>query len=424
MPSQKKNSRPRPPLLTSKRFLALILMPFLVLPCGCKSTRADMQIPTQSPEPLAENPIIAESPEKISTAIYNEPYIFFINVGKADSALICIDGKRFLIDTGTEASVPLLFGALNILGVDSIDGVFLTHTHKDHIGGFPALAEYYPVKQVYMGEFSLVKKDKENPIAAAAQNAGVPLTVLKAGETVPISDTAFFDVLAPIALNEDDDNDNSLVLRLECQNTRALFTGDMQFAQEQTLLEANTDLRADILKIANHGNPDASGEDFIHAVSPALAVISTDTDVDTDSANERVLQALSQAETVLTQDHAVGVGIALQSNGVFTVFSPVRTPSALKLSVSVDVKTQTVMLKNEGEALADISACVLLSERGGEFFRFPDGATLSPGESCTVGGAGSGCEYEFPVEASPWSKKKDDMALIYDQTGNLLCRSD
>ena len=103
-------------------------------------------------------------------------------------------------------------------------------------------------------------------------------------------------MLAPLEKNSEDDNDNSLVMMLHANGKRVLLTGDMQFAEEKTLLASGADISADILKVGNHGNPDATGESFAKAVSPKISVISTDTSVDEDSANERVFDALSMSE--------------------------------------------------------------------------------------------------------------------------------
>ena len=61
--------------------------------------------------------------------------------GHGFSALVEHNGKRILVDTGTEGEV--LLRNMEGLGVnpDSIDYVFLTHGHYDHTGGLKALLE-------------------------------------------------------------------------------------------------------------------------------------------------------------------------------------------------------------------------------------------------------------------------------------------
>ena len=89
-----------------------------------------------------------------------------------------------------------------------------------------------------------------------AKKLSIPHIELEAGDTVELVPNVEFDVLGPLEYNKDDDNDNSLVLKLSINGKTFLFTGDMQFAEEKTLLEAGVDLSADVLKVGNHGNPD------------------------------------------------------------------------------------------------------------------------------------------------------------------------
>ena len=63
----------------------------------------------------------------------------FINVGKADAALLMLGDQRYLIDTGTEASLDALLKALTGFGVTRLDGVVITHIDSDHepdVGGY------------------------------------------------------------------------------------------------------------------------------------------------------------------------------------------------------------------------------------------------------------------------------------------------
>lgn len=306
------------------RLLTALLL-FLLVPAAC--TR------TETPEPATAAP--ETTPVALGTAApTSEPgtdvptnapaagtavSVLFLNVGKADAALIEIGGHAYLIDTGTKKAADTLLAALSARGVTKLDGVFLTHTHADHIGGFKTIAETLPIEQMYRASISENKKDGENKIDNLSEKNGVPLTQLFAGQTVPLADGLSFEVLGPRVYNADDDNDNSLVLRLAAYGKTFLFTGDMQFAEERTLLDAGSPLAADVLKVGNHGNPDATSEEFAQAVSPSLAVISTDTHEDTDSANLRVRQALAMAEIRVTENVSTGILVTVSPEGVLTV---------------------------------------------------------------------------------------------------------
>ena len=60
--------------------------------------------------------------------------------------LVVEDGRAAFIDTGINASVPRLLGALEAkgLGVDAVDWVIPTHVHLDHAGGAGLLMRALP----------------------------------------------------------------------------------------------------------------------------------------------------------------------------------------------------------------------------------------------------------------------------------------
>lgn len=60
------------------------------------------------------------------------------NKRKRSSALLSVDGKRFLIDAGPDFRAQALE-----YGIDRLDGLLLTHTHYDHIAGIDELRIFY-----------------------------------------------------------------------------------------------------------------------------------------------------------------------------------------------------------------------------------------------------------------------------------------
>lgn len=52
--------------------------------------------------------------------------------------------KTILVDVGPAATIPGLVKALEVLGVQRIDAILLTHIHIDHAGGISELATLFP----------------------------------------------------------------------------------------------------------------------------------------------------------------------------------------------------------------------------------------------------------------------------------------
>jgi Zn-dependent hydrolases, including glyoxylases len=70
----------------------------------------------------------------------------YVRPGLAAAHLIVQSGRAAFVDSGTNASVPLLLKALDILGVgrEAVDYVCLTHVHLDHAGGAGQLMQALP----------------------------------------------------------------------------------------------------------------------------------------------------------------------------------------------------------------------------------------------------------------------------------------
>jgi competence protein ComEC len=232
--------------------------------------------------------------------------ILFIDVGKGDAALILHGEKRYLIDTGPEKAYGSVAAALSHYGVDALDAVFLTHSDKDHAGGLNALAK----SGIYVGawyasvHYTLDEDASAHPIEQAAAQRGQAPVYLSAGEKA-----GPFTVLAPIERDKNDDDNNSLVLMFESSAGRALLTGDMKFAQEEDLLKSQQDLSCDVIKIAHHGNSDATSEALMDRAKPKLAVVSTDSDERPELPDRRVTDLLNARGIPLYTTWRSGGGI-------------------------------------------------------------------------------------------------------------------
>lgn len=346
--------------------------------------------------------------------------ILFVNVGKADAAIIRFGETAILIDTGSAESAPQLLAGLNALGISKIDKVFITHSHSDHLGGLDALSANVTIPMVYSAFFAEADKNGVGKIVKRAEKLGLNHKELMAGDVVSVTDDVSFAVLGPLSLNEDDDNDNSLVLQFSYGGKTFLFTGDMQFIEEEAILDSGVSLKSDVLKVGNHGNPDATGDAFGAQVSPAFAVISTNTAEDTDSANPRVYAALPSAQIAVTQEYPIGVLLTLSASGEIVLANPAREAAQSMLVISeFDVEKQTVTLFNSTVAPADLSGMILFSVRSDAALRFPEGTLLGAGETLVIGESGA---LSFPGEDKPLSKKKDNTVILYNRLGALVSK--
>ena len=246
-----------------------------------------------------------------------------VNVGKADALLLRSGNSAYLIDTGTKKSADILLDVLRGEGITRLTGVILTHTHADHTGGLRALLESeIIVENIYTSKYYVLKKeDGKHPVEKAIQKAGFnhEAVYLSGGETLPL-EGGRLTVLGPLEMNEETENNNSLVLLAESGGGSILLTGDMEFPEEDSLLKAGVIPPVDVLKIGNHGEGDATSRQFVITAQPKLAVISTSSEEEPDTPDPRVIRLLEQQgiSVVQTQDSAAGVLITLRGGEIVT----------------------------------------------------------------------------------------------------------
>ena len=250
-----------------------------------------------------------------------EMSLMAINVRKADALLLRCGQSAYLIDTGSKKNSDILLDALRKEGITRLTGVILTHTHADHTGGLKALLESeIAVENIYTSKYYVLKKeDGKHPVEKAAKKTDYEINYLAAGDTLPL-DGGKLTVVGPLGLNEDAENNNSLVILAEGGGGSILLTGDMEFPEEDSLLKAGAIPHADVLKIGNHGEGDATSIAFVEAVQPSLAVISTNTEDEPDTPDPRVLKLLEDRNipVLVTQNAEEGVLITFRNGEILT----------------------------------------------------------------------------------------------------------
>jgi competence ComEA-like helix-hairpin-helix protein len=197
----------------------------------------------------------------------------FLDVGQGDAILIrSPEGKTALIDAGPSKDVVPL---LRRRGVTSIDLVAVSHHHADHYGGMDdVIRQFHPryflatnsshTTPTYLKLLRLVRDSGMQAIAPAdtarrIELGSVPLTVLPQ----PPDD-------------RQDENDNSVGIRVQYGTFSVLLTGDSQ-SKERAFWEASCPgLIQDctVLKLAHHGSRNGTDARWLGWVRPRLAVAS------------------------------------------------------------------------------------------------------------------------------------------------------
>lgn len=236
-------------------------------------------------------------------------HVVFFDVGQGDSALLTLaDGKRILIDGGPDWSTLEKLGRYMPFFDRHIDILILSHPNTDHMASFPEVLRRYSV-----GALVTAGTIYESGVYAATLSGasvhGVPTLTIFAGQTLPLGSSTI-DVMWPPKIMptgfSSDANNASLVLRFTHAGKRVLFTGDMESIVEKTLVEADADLKADILKVPHHGSKSSSTLEFLRAVQPTVAIISAAKNNSYGHPHPDVLARLTAMGTEIRRTDEVG----------------------------------------------------------------------------------------------------------------------
>lgn len=214
------------------------------------------------------------------SSIYTEceeyPFsIFFFNVGSGNCILVHSDSADILVDSGLERVQSNVLEYLEILDIDSLDLLVLTHPDKDHIGNMADVAENIEIKRFVTcenGDYELT--DLYNDLIETLENKGVSVEYTKAGDKFAFGDL-ILNVVSPTKVY-DESNNNSVALKVNYRDFSVFLSGDIESEAEQDILQSGVDISADVLCVAHHGSGSSTEEEFLNEVSPECAVISVE----------------------------------------------------------------------------------------------------------------------------------------------------
>jgi competence protein ComEC len=270
--------------------------------------------------------------------------IHFIDVGQGDSIFIDTANKDVLIDGGSASQSQAVLDYLDSLNITHIHLVIATHMHEDHIGGLVAvLNSALAIDEVLVNNQSSTSATYANFIALAQTHN---LTVAQRGQTYILTETANLTVANPVQpLEFSDQNDNSIVTRLQAGNTSFLFTGDAEEpAEDSMLISSVVSLKCDVLKIGHHGSNTATSQTFLDIVDPQTAVICAGIDNKYGHPHNETIQKLLAKGVTIYGTYASGTIIATTDGTTITFPSnPEPIPETTSTLTLTTLATMTLL---------------------------------------------------------------------------------
>lgn len=241
--------------------------------------------------------------------------IYALDVGQGDSLLLRSKGTNILIDAGPEQYQELLCLRLEQLGVEKIDLAIFTHPDEDHIGGADGVLEKFAVSEVWING-AQSKEACYEVLMGAISKSKTKLLSVKDGDARQIHELLSFYVFAPLDGEAEGGNEDSIVLRMQCGQISAIFTGDAGVETEQALLAryGKAHLDCDIYKVGHHGSNTSSSQAFVEALSPQYALICCGRGNAFGHPHGEVLATLNSINTQILRTDLLGE-ILIESDG-------------------------------------------------------------------------------------------------------------
>jgi len=207
-------------------------------------------------------------------------HVHFLDVGQGDGIFIQTpSGRQLLIDGGDDGQQLFAeLGAVMPFWDREIDYAIVTHPDWDHLGGQTDLPERFDIGQAVISENTRGHEDTQIWLEAL-EDGNVPVEGLQQGGWLDLGDGVSLWALWPPreeeleALDDDDKNERSLILKLVYGEFTVLLTGDAGRPSEERLLRGEQPLAAHVLKVGHHGSEHSSSRGFVETVNPGVAVI-------------------------------------------------------------------------------------------------------------------------------------------------------
>jgi len=210
--------------------------------------------------------------------------ISFLDVGQGAATLFeFTNGTNILLDGGGSYSERYNVGK-NIIApflwkkrIRHVDIIIITHPDSDHYSGLHFIIEQFHPEMVYTNGQHVQTGSYHTLMELIAKNNITKRQAL-ARETLYDDSLCKLSCLGmqglPVTMANTSDNNQSVVLKLQCGENKFLFPGDIENSAENLLLQEDIFLRSNVLLASHHGSKNSNSHAFLQAVAPQLIIVS------------------------------------------------------------------------------------------------------------------------------------------------------
>ena len=214
-----------------------------------------------------------------------------------------------LVDAGPpEAHVDR---QLRRMGLHSLAAIVISHAHRDHVGGVPAVLRSLAVGAV-IDPMQPGQGVDEQSLRSTARRLGVPLAPARVGRRYALG-SLHLRVLWPDHAGSPDENPHlhGAVVLASYGSIDLLLTGDSESEVTRALPLSSVE----VLKVAHHGSSDPGLAEELRVLRPRVALISVGAHNDYGHPRADTLQALHARPGLAVYRTDESGRIVLESDG-------------------------------------------------------------------------------------------------------------
>ncbi len=209
----------------------------------------------------------------------DELVVNVISVGHGDAIFIKFpNGKTMLVDGGTLSAGDIVVDYIKELGYSSVDYMVVTHDHDDHVGGLVTILDSFDVGELWMSNYN-IETPLLQQVLTRVEDAEIPVTRVARGDEFEIDEVSIGILNPPAGSTLEDlggSNSASIVMRMDFGITSVLLAADIDVNRDRELVNVYGDmLKSTVLKCAHHGSESSNSQEFLMAVNPSMAIVST-----------------------------------------------------------------------------------------------------------------------------------------------------
>ena len=193
--------------------------------------------------------------------------VHYLDVGQGNAILAESEGHYMLIDGGARESSSFVVRYLKEQKIEKLDYILISHFDEDHLAGAIGALYNFPDYETD----SAIYRSYEKAVKEKSYEALHP----KVGEQFAFG-AAKFRIISPVSYGHEDENQDSVGIILENGKNRFFIGGDIGLESEKEILDAGTEIKADVMLMNHHGSH--VSRRFFEQVSPSYCVISCGAD--------------------------------------------------------------------------------------------------------------------------------------------------